>query len=1146
MSVINSKTSILLYGFHLKVQLFCIVLLSFLTGLSVAKPSIAFKKYTVKDGLSHNYVRGILQDSEGFIWIATEDGLNKFNSYTFQVYKYIPGDSSSITNHPIMALEEDRDHNVWIGTWGGGIYIYNRKLDNFSRIQNIGEKSKNNSLGSNYIFDLFRDSKGRMWAGTSGGGIMLINQDTNVHTHFIHSPKNQKSLSHNRVMSITEDQDGKLWLGTFGGGVNQFDPETGIFNRYIHQDNDRQSLSHNDAYVVFCDSKQRLWVGTWDSGLNLMEKNTGKFTHFRYEPDNPHSISSNEIWSITETSDGRIWIGTDNGLSLYNDEAKNFYVYSNNPFDPKSLGANSVKSLYTDKQGRLWVGTVNAGVSMFDKRFIQIHHYYTKLNEKSLSYNDVSAFLSTSEEKVIIGTDGGGINLLDKSTNQFIHYKHDPKNPESIGSNKVKALLLDHKNRIWIGFWGGGLDYFDQNRQTFMHFRKNSGHPKLRLNSDNVTCLAEDQDGIIWIGTFGGGLHKFDPENKTFTYYTQQPNDPGSLSDRQIWAVLVDHQNNVWVGTSNGQLDLFDREHERFIHVLPQELRESGHAAQVLFEDSKKRMWIGLEGGGLKLLNKEKMTFKTYTMEQGLPSNNINAIEEAYDGYLWLSTNHGIARFDPETGLCENFDLSDGLQGLHFNRQASGKLKSGHMLFGGINGFNMFHPDSLTGMIPDAPIVFTGFQIFNKPVPIGEEGYPLQTHINKTDAITLSYKQSVFSLEYAELNYTAPEKVRYKYRLLGFVDETWQEAGIERKVTYTNLQPGNYVFEVTTVSNDGVPFPARTLSIFVAPPWWQTWWARILAVLTLGAGLLAVYQLRLRSVKSQNKKLEREVAERTMKLQQANHVLREMNLLIQEQKEEILSQAKELAESNEEITSINQQLEERVELRTADLKKSNEELDNFVYRVSHDIRAPLSSVLGLVELIENEKDPTQIGLYLKMATSSINKLDGFVKDILNYSRNSRMKIECKEIDFSEILDSVLEEMQYMNKAERLQIIRDFYIKSPHYNDPRRLHIIFRNLFSNAIKYQNMREGNPFVRIQIIAEEEAVIIVEDNGMGIAANQVDKVFDMFYRGSDVSTGSGIGLYIVKETVDKLNGCISLQSELGVGTTFTIKLPNIQPEE
>ena len=1140
MCIMTAKNNIL-WWFNLKTWLFLIFSQSFWAGPAIAQPPVAFKNYSVIHGLSHNVVRGVIQDAEGFIWVATQDGLCRFNGYTFKVYKVISGDSTSLSSNKIITLEEDKNHNIWVATWGGGLCVYNRKLDRFKRIMRA---TGNDSTGpsSNYIYDLYQDAKGRMWIGTAGRGLDVADVESHTFRHYRHAVDNPNSLSHNRVISITEDGNGKLWIGTSGGGLNHFDPDTGIFERYLHQEDDAQSLSDNDVYSVFYDSKQRLWVGTRNDGLNLMEN--GKFIRFQHNRKNPHSVSNNQIWAIGETGDG-IWVGTDNGLLLFNETERNFYVYKNNSFAPKSLAANSVKALYTDPQGRLWVGTYNGGVSIFDKSLVQMRHYFSLPNENSLSYNNISACLQAEDGKVLIGADGGGLNIFDTVNEQFVHYKHDPENPKSIGSNKPLTMLQDSRHRVWIGFWDGGLDYLDRDRQTFIHYNQNMGYPNGPSNN-NITCLAEDQEGFIWMGTFGGGVNKFDPENGTFQYFFQDIDNPQSLSDRDVWSLLADSQNNIWVGTSNGILHLLDRENGSFIRINVQEPGESNHSILALFEDDKGSIWLGLEGGSLKQMDRENRTFQTFTTDDGLPSNSVNAIEEDRNGNLWLGTNNGISRFDPEEHTFTNYHNSDGLQGLYFNRQASELLASGELLFGGQNGFNLFHPDSLADHTLSAPMVFTDFQIFNKAVPIGGKGSPLSAHINATEAITLSYKQSVFSIEYASLNYTDPENIRYKYRLKGFVDESWQEAGKERKVTYTNLQPSEYLFEVTTANhdNDNVETPYHALSITVTPPWWQTWWARLLAGMFLGVLLLTIYQLRLRSIKAHNKRLEKEVTARTVGLQQANNVLREMNKLIQEQKEEIQAQTEELSASNEEIRSINQKLEEMVEMRTADLRKSNEELDNFVYRVSHDIRAPLSSVLGLVELMEIEKDSPQLSEYLKMATQSINKLDGFVKDILDYSRNSRMEVEREEINFSQLLDNILEELQYMKKAGRLKIIRDFQLSRPYYNDPRRLYIIFRNLFSNAIKYQNPYIPNPFVRVKIKSKEEGVvIIVEDNGIGIAAKESARVFDMFYRGSDLSTGSGIGLYIVKETVEKLGGHVSLRTQLGHGTILTIELPEIR---
>lgn len=1125
----------------------CLSLLLFCHFTPAQKPVVAFKNYSVDDGLSHNYIRDILQDKDGLIWIATEDGLNKFNGYTFQVYRNIADDSTSISDHPIIALAQDDDENIWIGTWGGGLFVYNKRQDNFKSIKY--RESQSDGISSNLIDALWIDSQGRVWIGTGDSGLDMYDPQQQKFFHYKHNPEDTNSLSHNRVMSITEGQDGMLWLGTMGGGLNRLDPETGTFTRFWHEEGNPHSLSGNDVFEVFFDSKQRLWVGTWGSGLNLMDGNTQQFTRFQHKPGNASSLGSNEIWSIAETHDGRIWIGTDHGLALYHEAQNNFYVYEHDPFDPKSIADNPIKSMFCDRDGRLWVGTYNRGISIFDKQMNLFRHYYKKYNQNAIAGNNISFFLPLSPEQVLIGTDGKGLSLFDLKDEHFTHYEHDSEDPGSLSNNKVKTMLMDSKGSIWIGFWNGGLDHFDREKNTFTHIKKGEN----RLSNDNVVCMAEDQDGYLWIGTFGGGLHKFNPDDLSFEYFTKNAErSESSIRDHYIWSVLVDRQNNVWVGGSSGYLDVWDSKTEKFIYLNIYEAEEVSHSIEVLFEDTKGRIWVGTEGGGLKVVDdKENGTIRTFTTQDGLPSNNIQAIEEDDQGRLWISTNHGIAHFDPETAACRNFRVSDGLQGLYFSRQASASLPSGELMFGGTNGFNIFHPDSLKVSHPKTPLVFTNFQIFNKPVSIHEKGSPLQVPINETESITLSYQQSVFSIEYAGINYTNPEEIKYKYKLEGFVDERWQEAGYERKVTYTNLNPGKYTFVVTTTGANMPENEQRMLAITVTPPWWQTWWARVLLACLLIGVVVGGYKLRLRNIKQQNKRLEKEVHDRTLKLQQANNALRqaneflhEKNLLIQEQKEEIHAQAEELVESNEEIRSINQRLEESVEIRTADLRKSNQELDNFVYRVSHDIRAPLSSILGLVDLIEDEKDPYQLKAYLKMATKSIHKLDGFVRDILDYSRNSRMDVIRQEIDFPLLLKEVREELQYMENASRLKLEVEYHLEEAYYNDIRRLQIIFRNLYSNAIKYQNLRISDNYLKIEVVTNHQmAQITVTDNGIGINTSQLTKVFDMFYRGSDLSSGSGIGLYIVKETIEKLGGSIELKSEIGMGTIIRMNLPNVQ---
>lgn len=1104
--------------------------------LAWAQPTLQFKRYDVQDGLSHNYIRKVWQDTQGLIWIATEEGLNQFNGYSFRTYKNIPGDSNSLSNHSIIDLMEDDHHNLWVGTWGGGLFVYNRQLDHFQSIRHRANQST--SLVSNYVYALHKDRQGRMWVGTDQG-LDLWNPDQRTFTHYRNQPNDSASLSNNRVTSIAQDHEGKLWLGTLGGGVNHFDPQTGTCQVYRHREDQETSLSADDVFCVFYDRQQRLWVGTWDAGLNLMEKPAEGFRHWNRQPTQPGGLGSNQIWTINQDQGGQIWIGTDNGLVLYQEEGPSFSRYQNDPFDASSLSGNSVKSLFVDRQNRLWVGTVNNGLCLYDTYFTQLGHYYRKLNETSLSHNDVSAIVQLSDGTVLIGTDGGGLNLMDYQQRTFRSFTHDERNPGSLGSNKIKSLLVDGKGSIWIGFWEGGLDRFDLQSRTFTHIRKGSTTPAPALSNNNVTSLALDQDGSLWLGTFGGGLNRLDVTSRTVTQYTQHLGDSGSLSDKYVWTVLIDRRNTLWVGTSNGNLDVLDRKRNQFFHVPLQKTDEDGYAVQALFEDAQGFIWIGLEGGGLKRLNPEDLSLQTFTQRDGLPSNNINSIEEDGHGVLWLGTNQGIARFDPRTRQCKAFGMSDGVQGLQFNRQASTRLASGELVFGGNNGFNLFHPDSLKRPNTDISIVLTDFQLFNQPVPIRGKDSPLTVQINQTQAIALTYRQSVFSIEYAALAYSTPEKIRYQYRLKGFVDEQWQDAGQVRKVTYTNLEPGSYTFEVRTRESTSTP---RVLHITVTPPWWLTRWAKALAGLLFGITMLGIYSWRSRNIRQQNQRLESQVVQRTLELQRVNADLQEKSQLIEQQKEELLTQAQELAQSNNEIKLINQQLEERVEMRTSDLVKTNQELDNFVYRVSHDIRAPLSSVLGLVNLLENEKDPGQIQTYLRLINQSVHKLDGFVRDILDFSRNARTEVRRECIDFEKLVGGVWEELQHMELAKRIDFQADFAVTTVHESDVRRLHVILRNLLSNAIKYHNPGAESSWIRLYIHTQpDQALIRIRDNGIGIAADQVDRVFAMFYRASEQSTGSGLGLYIVKETVERLKGSISLESDLGRGTQIAIWLPN-----
>jgi ligand-binding sensor domain-containing protein/signal transduction histidine kinase len=1121
--------------------------------IKAQSPPIVFRNFTVNDGLSHNFVRGFLQDSRGFMWIATIDGLNKFDGYTFKTYKVKHHDTTSLSSNNISALAEDSNGNIWVGTWGGGICIYNRKSDSFKRIRHSGAGVNGNTgFPSKFVYVMYKDSKNRIWIGTSDEGLILADSDKPTFTQFVHDPANLSSLSHNGIHSITEDNEGKLWIGTLGGGLNQFNPETRHFIAYMHEESDNESPANNVVTNVFYDSKKRLWIATSNNTLSLMKDRTGKFSHFKNQPNDPKSIVDHHITTIEEI-DNRIWIGTDFGLMLYNEEDNNFFHYHSRPFDSKGLASNQVKIMYSDQEGRLWVGTYNGGISMFDKSFVRILHYYTFLNGNSLSFNDVSAFLQNDDGSILVGTDGGGLNSFDRKTGSFTHHKHDPDNPYSIGGNFVKTILKDKTGKIWVGLWGSGLNLFDRKKQIFIPFENNKEQRDGSLGKANVTCLTEDDEGFIWATTWGTGVYKFNPDKTSFENFVFDSNDITSLSNFNAWAIYSDSKNNIWVGNSDGVLDLYNREKGGFKHFSTTPLGKNKTGILVISEDSKGRIWIGLEGGGLKLLDKKSGTFKTYDIETDLPSDYVNSIEEDHNGYLWIGTNNGICRFDPETGKTKNYGLNYGLQSLQFNRQSSIKLRSGEMMFGGVNGFNIFHPDSLAESPQEFPIAFTDFQIFNKPVPI--EGSPLKEHINETSEIRLSYKHSVFSLEYAALNFMGPENIRYKYRLKGFLNEDWQDVGVERKVTYTNLDPNTYTFEVKASENDGLwNDKEASLVIHVLPPWWKTWWFEAAASLLVVGAAIGYYKMRVYTIKQQNKKLENLVAKRTEELQHTNEELlqRDDEILAQNnalynQREELATQNEELQmaretieKQNEEISLRNETLEEEVKERTKDLVEYNQQLEQFAFISAHNLRAPVARILGLGNLLDMLKsEPAEEHKIVSKLVFSTRELDTVVRDLNTI-------VGLRKDNISILTDVNLEEELRLIKMnlekeilETEALINDDFSRAPviHTIKPY-LDSILINLVSNAIKYRHPYRY-PVIQIKSeIIENYICLTVHDNGMGLnLALYKEKLFTLYSRFHHHVEGKGMGLYLVKTQVASLGGRIEVESEIDHGMTFKI---------
>jgi len=810
------------------------------------KDDIKFERW--HKGLSQKSVLCISQDSKGFMWFGTYDGLHRFDGYKVKVYKSEIGDPYSLCNNTVRFIFEDRSGILWIGT-DGGLNQFDRETERFFHYQY--DPNNPNSISANMVQWICEDTSGMLWIGTFTGGLNRFDREKKQFVRYQNNPNDSTSISHNLVSCVYTDRSGNLWAAT-NGGLNKFDPQKNNFVHYQYDPSNSHSLSGNGAYRIYEDRNGSLWIGIMGGGLDLFDNKKGRFIHYRNRANDPFSLSDNRVRSIFEDQSGSLWIGTEDGLNRFDRKNGKFIRYKNNPNDPFSLSNNTVLFIYEDHSGILWIGNDYGGINKFDRGTTRFEHYRKKPNNSnSLSGDIVSSIYETTDrgEKILwIATEGGGLNKYDKRKNLFTHYLFDPKNPNSINDNHVRALLEDRLGILWIGT-NTGLCQFDREKGTFICYNADPNNP-FSLSNDVVFSIHEDKFGLLWIGTYGGGLNLFDRAKNRFTHYLTDPENPNSLSDNFVWSMCEDADGTLWIGTANGGLNQFNREKNQFVRyqVNPNNLNSlSSNKILCLHEDTSGILWIGTTDG-LNSFNKVHNLFFRYRVTDGLPSNTIQSILEDDQGNLWLGTQDGLSRFTPSTKKIRNFTVSNGLQSNEFGVNACFKSQSGELYFGGINGFNAFYPDSIKNNPYIPPIVITDFQIFNKSVRIGEkiEGHVvLDKSITEMKEITLSYKENVFLFEFASLHLASPENNQYAYMMEGF-DKDWNYTDAGRRIaTYTNMSSGEYIFRVKGSNSDGVwNEEGASLRIIITPPFWQTLWFKMIMSVLIAGCVFWIYQWR--------------------------------------------------------------------------------------------------------------------------------------------------------------------------------------------------------------------------------------------------------------------------------------------------------------
>lgn len=825
-----------------------------LAALILLAPSLAaqprglrFTHISQDDGLSQSTVNAIAQDGQGFLWFGTQDGLNRYDGYSVSVFRHSALDTSSISDNAVWSLARDRRGDVWIGTMRGGLNRYDVTTGRFSSFRH--DPADRWSLPEDNVTAVFEDSRGWIWAGTMTSGVCRLDPATGRFHRYASVPEDPATISDNTVWGVTEDQRGTIWLATWGG-VSEVRPDgrdsTRIAAvRHLPLPGDPQSLPGMNIRTVLADREGGLWVGTWGGGLAYRAPGAKGFRTFRHMPGEPGSVSSDRILSLHQDPNGDLWVGTgDAGLDLLRRGSDTFVHHRSDPKRPGSLSNDIICSAISDRSGALWIGTGAGGVHMTDARLNRFPHHRDDGDDPSdMNGNDVWAILEDRGGDLWVGTYGDGLNRIDRRSGKALQYTHDPRSPRSLSHNNVLALCQTRSGDLWVGTEGGGANLLRAAADGFERFITIPGNDN-SLAQNEVTCILEDRRGDIWFGTNSDRLDRYTPATGRFVHYLLGGPDSTGPAGTAVMALHEARNGDVWVGTLSGGLARYDAARDRFVLYRYDPAGADGlnnSTVLSIHEDRDGRVWLGTYGGGLNMLDPSGGTWRHVTESDGLPNNVVYGILPDRRGRLWLTTNKGLARFDPAGGGVRTFDARDGLQGNEFNQGSHAIGRNGEMFVGGINGFNAFHPDSVRDNQDVPPVYITSFRVFDRPVPLPRAVPALQQ-------VTLPHDRNFFSVEFVALNFAAPEKNRYAYMLEG-LDPGWIDAGTRRYASYTNLDPGDYTLRVRGSNNDGIwNDQGASLAITIVPPYWRTWWFRLLAAAATAALLFLMYRYRVRKL----------------------------------------------------------------------------------------------------------------------------------------------------------------------------------------------------------------------------------------------------------------------------------------------------------
>ncbi|MEM7351966.1 MAG: two-component regulator propeller domain-containing protein, partial [Acidobacteriota bacterium] len=1053
-----------------------------------AARAMRFEHLSIEDGLSQSVVNTILQDSTGFLWVGTQNGLNRFDGYGFTVYRHEARDPTSLASDWVLVLREAPSGDLWVGTEGGGLSRWRRATNSFVNYRH--DPADSTSLSGDWVVALTWDHAGMLWVGTRDSGLNRFDPQTGKFERFRHDPADPSSLASDQVTVLHVDPVGNLWVGS-RGGLDLFEARSQTFGHFDHDPADPESLSDNRVRALLEDRSGTLWVGT-HGGLNRFDASRQNFQRFLHDPADRSSLSHDWVRCLLEDSQGRLWVGTDGGLNLWQGEGRGFVSYRANPSDPLGLASDQIVTLYQDRGGLLWVGTVGSGLARWNPVTWSFPLY--RSDDDDAASNMVFSISEDTAGGLWIGTLGGGLERRDRATGKSVRYNHDPEDPSSLGDNRVTALLHDSQGILWIGTVDGGLgrlDPSDTDRARFQHYRHDPARDD-SIASNAVTHLLEDRRGKLWVGTLGGGLnlHRGDGE---FVRYRHAPADDTSLSSDRVFALAEDNGGFLWLATDGGGLSRLHPATGAFLRFdhdpqVPPSL--ASNELLTVHTDAAGRLWIGTKGAGLDLLRRPEDTlgedaFEHFGHAQGLPDNTVWGLRSDQADRLWIATNNGLARLDPETGAVKTYSVSHGLQSNEFNMGAHYVSTSGELFFGGVGGLNAFFPEHVEAEPRSPPVVFTAFSRIDRPATLGPPLFDVEE-------ISLGHEDYLVSFEAAVLDFAAPGKNQYRYQLEG-LDADWVDLGERRRMTFTNLDPGRYTLRVRGANHDGVwSEDEAQLRLVVAPPPWRSAWAYALYILAVAAAVGGF-------VRQQQRKVELERA----------------------------------------ATRRERALAEERRLLLEELAAKNSELERFNYTVSHDLKSPLVTIKGFLGMLENDiaAGDSERQLHdVRRIGAAADRMRKLLDEMLELSTLGHQELQRELIPAAEVAAEALEVVAGEIADGGVEIAVDPQLPTVS-GDRLRLRQVYQNLLANAVKYMG---NQPQPRVQIgyrhAAEGEPVLFVRDNGSGIDHRYHDKIFGLFERLDATDKGTGVGLALAQRIVEMHGGRIWVESEgEGQGSTF-----------